>query len=185
MKTKYQSVRSRISMDVEISKLVALFGEVKDKRARNSSHKLKDILMSGYAMFSLKHPSLLSFEKQNKVEKANLKQVFGIQKMSTDAQMRNILDKVNPNFIRNYFSKQFKLLEQSGFAKEYQYKIGSKRYLIVSNDGVQHFSSKNCSCDKCLTKHHSNGSITYHHNMLCGALVHPDKREVFILDSEP
>ena len=46
MKTKYQSVRSRISMDVEISKLAALFGEVKDKRARNSSHKLKDILIT-------------------------------------------------------------------------------------------------------------------------------------------
>ena len=139
-----------------------LFSEVKDKRASNSSHKLKDILMSGYAMFSLKHPSLLSFEKQNEVEKVNLKQIFGIKKTCTDAQMRNVLDKVNPNLIRDYFPKQFKLLEQSGFIEEYQYKIGSKKYLIVSNDGVQHFSSKSCSCDKCLKKHHSNGSITYH-----------------------
>ena len=48
MKAKYQSVRDGISMDVEISKLETLFSEVKDKRASNSSHKLKDILMSGY-----------------------------------------------------------------------------------------------------------------------------------------
>ena len=185
MKTKYNSVRSGISMDVEISKLKELFSEVKDKRASNCSHKLKDILMSGYAMFNQKHPSLLSFEKQNEVEKANLKEVFGIEKICTDAQMRNVLDKIEPNFIRDYFPKQFELLEKSGFVDEYQYKIGSKKYLIVSNDGVQHFSSKNCSCDKCLKKQHSNGSITYHHNMLCGALVHPNKREVFILDSEP
>ena len=57
--------------------------------------------------------------------------------------------------------------------------------MIISNDSVQHFSSKSCSCDKCLRKEHKDGSTTYHLNMLCCALVHPDRREVFVLDSEP
>ncbi|MFK7947863.1 MAG: transposase, partial [Saprospiraceae bacterium] len=185
MKRKYQSARSKISMDNEIEKLQKLFESIKDKRAANSRHKLCDILMSGYAMFSLKYPSLLNFEEQNKNERLNLQSIFGVSKQCSDTNLRTVLDKVEPNFIREYFPQQFKLLENSGFIEEYQYKIGSKKYLIVSNDGVQHFSSKSCNCDKCLKKHHSNGSITYHHNMLCGALVHPDKREVFILDNEP
>lgn len=185
MKRSYEKVRAGISMDGEISKLRELFDTVKDNRGKNSRHKLSDILMSGYAMFSLKYPSLLSFDEQNKNETVNLKSIFGITTSCSDTNLRTVLDKVEPNFIREYFPKQFKLLEDGGFIEEYQYKIGSKKYLIVSNDGVQHFSSKSCSCDKCLKKHHSNGSITYHHNMLCGALVHPDKREVFILDNEP
>lgn len=185
MKRSYEKVRSRISMDGEISKLRQLFDSVKDNRGKNRRHKLSDILMSGYAMFSLKYPSLLNFEEQNKNEQLNLQSIFGISKPCSDTNLRTVLDKLNPTFIREYFHKQFNLLEKSGFIEEYQYKIGSKKYLIVSNDGVQHFSSKNCNCDKCLKKHHSNGSITYHHNMLCGALVHPDKREVFILDNEP
>jgi hypothetical protein len=57
-------------------------------------------------------------------------------------------------------------------------------YHIVSCDGVQHFSSKKICCPGCLTKTHKDGSCTYHHNMLCAALVHPDKREVFIMDVE-
>jgi hypothetical protein len=55
----------------------------------------------------------------------------------------------------------------------------------VSCDGVEHFSSKKVNCPCCLSKKHSDGSTTYHHNMLCAALVHPDKREVFLLDAEP
>lgn len=185
MKKSYQEVREKISMDVEIQKLQNLFKGVKDNRASNSCHKLEDILMSGYAMFSLKYPSLLSFEEQNKIEKINLEAVYGIKKSCSDTNLRKVLDKINPNFIRDYLPKQFNLLEESGFISEYQYKIGLKSYLILSNDGVQHFSSKDCNCNKCLTKEHSNGSVTYHHNMLCCALVHPDKREVFVLDSEP
>ena len=60
-------------MDGEIRKLQALFGAVDDKRGSNSSHKLEDILMSGYAMFSLKHPSLHSFKEQKKLKKLILK----------------------------------------------------------------------------------------------------------------
>lgn len=172
-------------MDSEIKKLKNLFENVEDKRASNSSHKLKDILMGGYAMFSLKHPSLNSFKEQNKVERINLHEIYGIEKLCSDTQMRRVLDKIAPKFIRNYFSKQFKLLERGGIVRDYQYKVGSKKYLIASNDGVQHFSSKSCSCDKCLKKEHKNGTVTYHHNMLCCALVHPNQREVFILDSEP
>lgn len=71
-----------------------------------------------------------------------------------------------------------------GILKEYSYKIGSVDYLIASCDGVQHFSSKTISCPCRLTKTHKDGSATYHHNMLCVALVHPDKPETFILNVE-
>ena len=172
-------------MDAQISELQELFSKVEDKRAKNSSHTLPDILMSGFAMFSLKHPSLLSFEEQNKVERLNLQKVFGVEKICSDAQMRKVLDVVNPNFIRKDFTAKFNKLEKQGYLSKYDYQIGEKKYLLLSNDGVQHFSSKKCSCDKCLQRKHKDGSVTYHHNMLCCALVHPENREVFIVDAEP
>lgn len=185
MKSIYQSFRDTISMDSQIRQLRTLFEEVEDMRASNSQHSLADLLMSGYAMFALKHPSLLSFEQQNQVERQNLENVYGIHTLCSDAQLRKVLDGVDPSFIRGYLAKQFANLEKAGLIEEYKYKIAGQKYLIVSNDGVQHFSSKKNCCDKCLRKTHRDGSTTYHHNMLCCALVHPEKGEVFILDSEP
>jgi len=185
MKPKHQLLRDKITMDSEISELGELFSSLEDKRASNKQHELSDILMSAYSLFSLKYPSLLNFEQQNKVERDNLKNIYGIKKNCSDAQMRKVLDEINPDFIRKYFSKKVNFLEKAGFLSEYAHKIGTKKYLIVPSDGVQHFSSKKNCCDKCLKKKHRNGTVTYHHNMLCAALVHPNKREVFVLDAEP
>ena len=177
--------RAEVTMDSEIKSLQTIFEQVKDKRAKNTSHKLSNILMSGYAMFALKHASLLSFEKQNQVESANLKTVFGIERVCSDVQLRSVLDNVDPQFIRGLFPKKFDLLRKSGILDDFTFKIGSLSYLIVSCDGVQHFSSNSVNCACCLSQTHKNGTVSYHHNMLCAALVHPEKREVFIMDVEP
>ncbi len=161
------------------------FSKVKDKRRSNACHKLSDILMSGFAMFSLKGKSLLSFTELTSVEKNNLKTVYGIDSVCSDSNLREVLDGIDPQFLRELFPKKFETLRNTGILAEYSYKIGGVAYHIVSCDGVQHFSSKLVSCDCCLRKEHKNGSTTYHHNMLCSVLVHPDKREVFILDVEP
>ena len=80
----YQSERETISMDGEIKSLQSIFEQVKDKHGSNARHKLSDILMSGFAIFSLKYPSLLDFDKQNQVENLNLTQIYGIEKVCSD-----------------------------------------------------------------------------------------------------
>lgn len=177
--------RNAISLDSEIKYLSDIFSKVEDKRRSNASHKLADILMSGFAMFSLKSKSLLSFTELTSVEKNNLKTVYGIDRVCSDSNLREVLDGIDPKFLRELLPKKFETLRNTGLLAEYSYKIGGIGYHIVSCDGVQHFSSKSISCDCCLRKEHKNGSTTYHHNMLCAVLVHPEKREVFILDVEP
>src|SRR5438034_207410 len=51
--------------------------------------------------------------------------------------------------------------------------------------GTGYFSSQQIHCASCLEMHHRNGTVTYHHQMLSAALVHPDKREVIPLMPEP
>jgi hypothetical protein len=177
--------RKGINLDNEISELRNVFSSVKDKRALNSRHKLSDILMSCFAMFSLKHASLHDFSQRNRLEESNLQAVYGINSICSDSQLRDTLDDVNPSFLRDLFPKKFETLHNTGILDEFSYPIGGTAYHLISCDGVQHFSSKAIGCDCCLTKSHKDGTTTCHHNMLCAALVHPDKRETFFLDVEP
>lgn len=181
---KYAAVRAAISMDGELTKARQLFEKIPDPRAGNIVYRLSDIFMSGLAMFSLKYESLLNFDQQTAMERANLKAVYGVEEVCSDTHLRRLLDSQPPDPIRDSFVDRFKDLQLTGLLSEYEYKIGSDKYLIVSADGVQHFSSKKVNCACCLEKNHKDGSTTYHHNMLCAALVHPTKREVFVMDSE-
>jgi len=172
-------------MDNELLKARKLFLGIKDNRASNATYQLSDIFMSGLAMFSLKYSSLLDFDQQTPMERENLQHVFAIEKVCSDTHLRKTLDDHPPDTIRTFFADRFEDLQATGLLAEYEYKIGGAKYLITSVDGVQHFSSKRVNCKCCLDKKHRDGSLTYHHNMLCGALVHPDKREVFLMDCEP
>jgi Transposase DDE domain len=58
-------------------------------------------------------------------------------------------------------------------------------YYLVALDGTGYFSSQAIHCASCLHKHHRNGSITYYHQMLGAAIIHPNKREVIPLMPEP
>jgi hypothetical protein len=58
-------------------------------------------------------------------------------------------------------------------------------HYLVALDGTGYFSSPTIHCASCLQKVHRNGSITYYHQMLGAALIHPDFREVIPLMPEP
>jgi hypothetical protein len=52
-------------------------------------------------------------------------------------------------------------------------------------DGTEYFSSQQVHCSGCLEKHHRNGKVTYHHQMLGAAIVRPGCKEVIPLMPEP
>ena len=158
------------------------FSGFSDSRASNVQHTLKDVLMSGLAMYSLKYPSLLNFEQQSVSERSNLHHLFGVKKLCSDAQMRKILDEVASDSIREFYPQLWTQIKQAGLVKKYQY-LG--KYVIASLDGVSHFHSTRVHCPQCLEQHHRNGTISYSHSMLCAAMVHPNQKEVFVLGSEP
>jgi len=157
------------------------FVQLSDHRRANSSYELADVLRSAFAMFSLKSPSLLSFKEQTKQEEKNLKAIYHIQSVPSDTQMRTTLDPLLPSPLRAIFPKLFSQLSEAGVIKEYVY---WKRQVIVSVDGVEHFSSTKVYCDHCTTRTHRNGETSYHHVGLAAVLVHPDQEEVFTLDFE-
>jgi hypothetical protein len=182
MRPSYKILQESVNVDSLISNLRTRFDKFIDKRAKNSSVSLTDILISGYAIFSLKYSSLLQFELQNKIERENLLNLFSITKTCNDSQMRVVLDEVDPDDLRSFYPENFKELERLGITKEYEF---WKKYLVVAIDGVSYFESKKIHCDCCLEKKHKDGTISYGHSMLCAMLVNPQEKEVFVMGTEP
>jgi hypothetical protein len=141
---------------------------------------LADALMAAFAMFSLKAPSLLAFDQQR--AEGNLKTIYGIARAPCDTRMRERLDPVAPESLRPSFTLIFRQLQRGKALEPMVFLDG---HYLVALDGTGYFSSPTIHCDSCLHKEHRNGSVTYYHQMLGAAIIHPDFREVIPLMPEP
>ena len=155
------------------------FEKVPDSRIQPIT-SLADALMSGFALFSLKDPSLLAFEKRGSDE--TIKNIYHIEKIPSDTNMRTILDEVDLEEIMPVFKKTLALLQRGKGLEDMVFYDG---HYLISNDGTGYFSSESIRCEECLVKNHSNGDTEYHHGFLGSAIVHPDKKIVIPLRPEP
>jgi len=175
-------LRNDLNADALFSQVHSGFEKIPDHRSKNSTISLPDALMSGFAMFSLKDPSLLAFEARQS-DDTNLKPIYKINNVPCDTQMRTILDEVDPADIEPSFNDIFRNLQRG---KVLEPMIFMNRCYLISIDGTGYFSSNKIHCDSCCTKTNSRtGEITYQHQMLGAAIVHPDIKEVIPLAPEP
>ena len=180
-KTKVK-LRKHLSADALFSRVRSDFEKITDHRSNNIKIPLADALMSAFAMFSLKDPSLLAFEGRRS-EDTNLKTIYKIDTVPCDTQMRTILDGVDPSDIEPLFSDIFRQLQRGKALKNMVFVDG---YYLISVDGTGYFSSNTVHCNSCSVKTNSKtGKVTYYHQMLGAAIVHPDHREVIPLAPEP
>jgi hypothetical protein len=174
-------VRKRLSADALFASLRSRFERITDRRRENASISLTDGLMSAFAMFSLKDPSLLAFEQRRNDE--NMKSLYGIQTVPSDTGMREILDPLEPKELRASFVDVFRQLQRGKSLEPFVFYQGC---YLLSLDGTGYFSSQAVHCDSCLEKvNKKTGEVTYQHQMLGAVLVHPDHREVIPLAPEP
>ena len=138
--------------------------------------------MSGFAVFSLKAPSLLAFDKQRREEGHNLRSIFHILKIPCDTQMRAILDGVNPEQLRRCYSSVFSRLQRGKALENMEYLDGHYLMLI---DGTEYFSSEKLHSPFCMEKTNSSGTTIYYLQTLGVVLAHPDRKEVIPFMPEP
>lgn len=153
------------------------FRGIADKRQRNKvDYSMHDSVMSGFGMMYVQNPSLLQFQERLKegYGRSNLETLFGVKSIPKDTQMRTTLDKVDREQFRPAF-KDFTHRPQRGKHLE-QFQLWDGSYLVAV-DGSEYFSSKKISCPACLKKEHKDGEKTYSHQILQGAIVHPDRRK--------
>jgi hypothetical protein len=172
--------RKHLSADALFRLVRRGFATIWDYRGGDTEISLTDALMSAFAMFSLKSPSLLAFDKQR--AEGNLGTIYGIERVPCDTQMREILDPVEPESLRPLFKHVFRALQRG---KALEKMVFVEGHYLLALDGTGYFSSNQIHCASCLATHHRNGTVTYCHQMLGAALIHPDQREVIPLVPEP
>ena len=174
-------LRQHLNADAIIATLRERFATLPDARVQPSV-PLADALMSGFALFALKDPSLLAFDQRRQDPLSNLHTIYGIKHIPCDSQLREILDPVEPQCLRPCFTDLFRHLQRG---KALESLVFFQGHYLLSFDGTGYFSSQKIHCPHCLEKRHRKGTVTYHHQMLAGVLVHPDWREVIPLMPEP
>ena len=92
---RYRYLQSKVNLDHQIRHFRKSFKKIKDHRATNSHYPLHELLMSVFAMFSLKYVSLLDFDTQTESEHNNLKSIYGIKEVISVSGLRKVLDKVS------------------------------------------------------------------------------------------
>ncbi len=141
---------------------------------------MEDFLISGFAMYSLKFPSLLNFETEMKDKRnfSNMKGLFGVERIPSDTRMREVVDEVETEELRPCFKKIFARAQRSNILAN-EFSIWSGHYLL-SVDGTGYYSSDSICCEQCLVKkvRDSETEELYHHQMLCGAIVKPGNKNV-------
>ena len=172
--------RKHLSADALFRLVHTGFAHIPDYRPADVDIALPDVLMSAFAMFSLKAPSLLAFDKER--TEGNLHTIYGIQRVPCDTSMREILDPVSPKWLRPVFTSVFRQLQRGKALETLTFLDG---HYLLALDGTAYFSSKTIHCASCLHRVHRNGSLTYAHQLLGAAIIHPDQRAVIPLMPEP
>jgi len=151
---KERPPRKHLGVDALYRQIYQVFQNVPDYRGTDSP-ALANALMSGFAVFALKDPSLLAFDQRRQQDAKNLEMIFHIGHVPCDTQMRETLDPVDPEEVRPAFCNIFaelahgKVLEKMVFLDD---------CYLLALDGTECFSSTQVHCDHCLHKKLSNVS---------------------------
>lgn len=178
-------LRKHLSAPGLLSTIHRQFSKVSDPRIsiQNGTIPIADHLMSGLAVFGLKCPSLLSYDRsRSKAATAeNLRDLYFVETPPSDTYLRERLDEVDPDSLRPAFKKVFASFQRGKELEKFEYLNG---HVLISGDGTGLFSSGKVSCPQCCTKQHRNGSTTFYHQMFGVCVVHPDRKNVIPLCPE-
>jgi hypothetical protein len=178
--------RKMLGMPGMLRSIHKIFSKIPDPKtfATLPDISIADHLMSGLAVFGLKCPSLLDYDKKrsNEITARNLRDLYLVSNPPSDTYLRERLDDVNPSFLRSTFKKIFAHFQRGKGLEEFEFMDG---HVIISGDGTGHFSSGKIACCHCCKKEQSNGNTTYYHQMFAACVVHPEKRNVIPLCPEP
>jgi len=158
-------------------------GNFPDNRTGECHYLMADAGLAALSMFFMQSGSFLSHQRalDEGQQKSNCQTLFEMEKIPTDACIRNLLDPVHPEYLQSCFDHNLSLIKNS--RKFDAFKVLGGRTLTAL-DGVQYFCSHEIHCDKCLTRSHKNGTVDYYHTMLAATFVAPGHNHVLPLMPE-
>src|SRR5919198_503541 len=125
--------RKHLSADALFGLVRNGFAHIPDYRLSETDIALADAPMAAFAMFSLKAPSLLAFDKER--TEGNVHTIYGIARVPCDTHMREILDPVSPKVLRPLFQSIFRQLQRGKALETMTFLDG---HYLVALDGTEY-----------------------------------------------
>ena len=182
-----QVFRKQLSMPGLLQTVRKNFSQISLLQCERATIPLSDCLMSGLAVFSLKYPSLLQFNRACAEESCirhNLESLYGIKatRIPSDTCLRERLDEVEPGQLRSNFKTLFAQVQRANLLNQFEFWDG---HYLLALDGTGYFSSESIHCADCCEKTSKQGKTRYYHQLLAGVLVHPTQSHVLPFAPEP
>jgi hypothetical protein len=173
-----------LSFDVLIAYLNRAIAGMKEPRKASNATKysLKDAVLAAFSVFFLQSESFLDYQRYQESQhgKSNATSLFGMMKVPTVPQIRNILDGIPATALSGVFRCIYEALNREGHLKPFQFLGG----LLVALDGTQYFNSHQLHCPQCSSRRHKNGSVSYFHSAILPVIVAPGQSQVISLAPE-
>jgi hypothetical protein len=145
MAMRAPKVRKRLSADALFGTLRSGFAAMAEHRPGTPDISLTDARMSAFAMFSLKSPSLLAFDRER--PEGNGQRVYGIERVPCDTAMRESLDPVEPESLRPLFKHVFRALQRGTALED---RVFGQGHSLLALDGTGYFSSNPIHWESCV-----------------------------------
>src|SRR3989304_9187367 len=142
------------------------------RKGMNSRYSMRDITLSAFSVFFTQSPSFLSYQRSMQQQKGsnNGRTIFGIEKLPTDVQIRNVLDGVIYRCLDPVFIGVVNFLRESNDLESYRVLANQ---LLVCMDGTEFFNSNALSCPFCSTRTRADGTVNHYHSAVTPAIVQP------------
>ncbi|MDR1971527.1 MAG: ISNCY family transposase, partial [Treponema sp.] len=142
-----------------------------NRKGPNLKYTLNDAIKSAFGVFFFQFPSLLRYmtEMENKRKRNNARSLLGVEQLPSDAQVRNLLDGIDPASLSPVFNETLRIAEERGVLEDYRV-LGCG--VLLALDGVWYHASEKVHCAHCLHQD-KDGVRTYYHSAVAGAIVRP------------
>jgi len=160
----------------------SLEGAPEHRTGRNTQYRILDAGMGAFSVFYMQAPSFLAYQRdmRRKKQRDNAQGLFGIERIPSDGQIRNLLDPIEPERLYEPFWEIYGWLEESGQLAEFQ-GVGGTR--LISLDGSQYFVSQDIHCPSCRVTVRDKGTY-YSHLVMMAVVCAPQQEHVVCLDPE-
>lgn len=152
------------------------------RSGQNTQYTLTEAGLCAFSVFYMQSPSFLAHQRDMQRQRGqhNVESLFGVERIPSDSQLRNLLDPVDPAKLRAPFWEIYAQLEAAGHLTAYTGALGTR---LISLDGSQYFSSQKVHCPNCRVAMHDEQAY-YSHGVLVAVMNAPEQEHVICLDPE-
>lgn len=134
-------------------------------------------------VFFTQTPSFLAYQRmmEGSKGKSNAQSLFGVHRIPSDNQIRNLLDAVAPEQVFPVFEEILQVLAEQGQLEGFRSVADT---LLIAIDGTEYFSSSQIHCSVCSTRTQKSGETRYFHSVITPVIVAPGQAHVIPLVPE-